>query len=84
MELEVLRFQLRLAKDLAALPLSSHGHAARLVEQVGAQVGGGPRSRNESAADWTLPWVMNSDRRLRCPPPKAEAAAVPTFSRPRS
>jgi hypothetical protein len=39
-ELEVLRFQLRLAKDLAALPESSHGHAARLVEGVGAQVGG--------------------------------------------
>lgn len=39
-ELEVLRFQVRLAKDLSALPLSSHGHAAKLVEQVGSQVGG--------------------------------------------
>jgi hypothetical protein len=36
----VLRFQLRLAKDLAALATSSHGHAAGLVEQVGGQVGG--------------------------------------------
>lgn len=39
-ELEVLRFQLRLAKDLTALPLTSHGHSAKLVEQVGTQVGG--------------------------------------------
>jgi hypothetical protein len=39
-ELEVLRFQLRLAKDLSALPLQGHGHATRLIGQVGAQVGG--------------------------------------------
>jgi hypothetical protein len=39
-ELEVLRFQLRLAKDLAALPLNSHGHAVKRLGQVGAQVGG--------------------------------------------
>jgi hypothetical protein len=39
-ELEVLRFQLRLAKDLTALPLSSHGHAIEQVARVGAQVGG--------------------------------------------
>ena len=39
-ELEVLRFQLRLAKDLASLPLSSHGHAVKLISQVGVQVGG--------------------------------------------
>jgi hypothetical protein len=39
-ELEVLRFQLRLAKDLAALPPNSHGHAVKRLGQVGAQVGG--------------------------------------------
>jgi hypothetical protein len=39
-ELEVLRFQLRLAKDLAALPQHSHGHAVELAGKVGAQVGG--------------------------------------------
>ncbi|HTU23244.1 MAG TPA: diversity-generating retroelement protein Avd [Gemmataceae bacterium] len=39
-ELEVLRFQVRLAKDLNALPVSSHGEAARQLEKVGAQVGG--------------------------------------------
>ena len=39
-ELEVLRFQLRLAHDLAALPTNSHGHSIRLLEGVGSQVGG--------------------------------------------
>jgi hypothetical protein len=39
-ELEVLRFQLRLAKDLAALLLHSHGHALKMAAQVGTQVGG--------------------------------------------
>jgi len=39
-ELEVLRFQVRLAKDLKAMPVNSQGHAAGLVEGVGAQVGG--------------------------------------------
>jgi hypothetical protein len=39
-ELEVLRFQVRLAKDLNALPISSHGEVTRQLAQVGAQVGG--------------------------------------------
>jgi hypothetical protein len=39
-ELEVLRFQLRLAKDLSALPLHSHGHALKMAAEVGTQVGG--------------------------------------------
>lgn len=39
-ELEVLRFQLRLARDLKALPVTSQGHAAGLVQSVGSQVGG--------------------------------------------
>jgi hypothetical protein len=39
-ELEVLRFQLRLARDLAALAQSSHGHAIKLAAQVGSQIGG--------------------------------------------
>lgn len=43
-ELEVLRFQLRLAKDLRALTIKSHGHAAGLIEGVGVQVGGWLRS----------------------------------------
>lgn len=39
-DLEVLRFRLRLARDLGALAVSAQGHAAGLVEGVGAQVGG--------------------------------------------
>jgi len=39
-ELEVLRFQMRLAKDLTALPLGSHEHGVKLILSVGSQVGG--------------------------------------------
>jgi hypothetical protein len=35
-ELAVLRFQLRLAKDLAALAQNSHGHTVELIGRVGA------------------------------------------------
>ena len=48
-ELEVLRFQLRLAHDLAALPTNSHGHSIRLLEGVGSQVGGWLRSARGTA-----------------------------------
>lgn len=39
-ELEVLRFQIRLAKDLSALPAKSHAHAAKVLGEIGSQVGG--------------------------------------------
>lgn len=39
-ELEILRFQLRLAKDLTVLSLQGHGHTVALIEQIGNQVGG--------------------------------------------
>ncbi|MDR1534860.1 MAG: diversity-generating retroelement protein Avd [Planctomycetota bacterium] len=39
-ELEILRFQLRLAKDPRIMPLKSHGHAAGLIQSIGAQIGG--------------------------------------------
>jgi len=45
MELEVLRFQVRLSKDLKALPAKSHGHAAALMQNIGAQIGGWLSSR---------------------------------------
>jgi hypothetical protein len=44
-KLEVLRFRVRLARDLKALPTTSHGHAAQLLEAVGAQVGGWLKSQ---------------------------------------
>src|SRR5207244_12339287 len=37
LELEILRFQVRLAKDLQVLPIKSHGHAAELMQSIGAQ-----------------------------------------------
>lgn len=40
MELEVLRFQVRLAKDLKVLSAKSHGHAAMVMQGIGAQIGG--------------------------------------------
>lgn len=45
-ELEVLRFQMRLACDLKALPIKSLGHAAKLMQGVGVQIGGWLKSRS--------------------------------------
>lgn len=39
-ELEVLRFQLRMAKDLNCLPIKSWGQSAEKINDVGKQVGG--------------------------------------------
>lgn len=44
-ELDVLRFQVRLAKDLKALPTRSHGHAGKLLLDIGSQVGGWRKSK---------------------------------------
>jgi hypothetical protein len=40
LDLEILRFQLRLAKDLRCLPLKSLGQAAQQIIDIGRQVGG--------------------------------------------
>jgi len=39
-ELDILRFQVRLAKDLKALAISSQEHAVKLMLDIGAQIGG--------------------------------------------
>lgn len=39
-ELEVLRYQIRLAKDLRCLPLKSYGLAAEQLTDIGRQIGG--------------------------------------------
>lgn len=39
-QLDILRFQVRMAKDLQALPVNSHGHSAKLMLGIGAQIGG--------------------------------------------
>jgi hypothetical protein len=38
--LEVLRFQMRLAKDLQCLKVQSYGFAARAIDEIGRLVGG--------------------------------------------
>lgn len=45
LEMEVLRFQLRLAKDLKVLPVRSQGYAAEVMQGIGAQVGGWLKAR---------------------------------------
>lgn len=45
LELEILRFQIRLAKDLQVLAIKSHGHAAECLQSIGAQVGGWLKSK---------------------------------------
>ena len=37
--LEVLRFQMRLAKDLQCLKVKSYGHAAKAIDEIGRLVG---------------------------------------------
>ena len=39
-DLEVLRFQLRLAKDLRCLSVKSYGLASNKLHEIGSQVGG--------------------------------------------
>ena len=43
-ELETLRFQVRLAKDLHALPIRAHGSLSRRMLGIGAQIGGWRRA----------------------------------------
>lgn len=44
LELEVFRFQLRMARDLKCFSLDSYGHAAGAVNEIGQMVGGWLRS----------------------------------------
>jgi hypothetical protein len=43
LQLEVLRFQIRLAKDLQCLRLNSYEFASRAVDEIGRMVGGWAR-----------------------------------------
>ena len=44
-ELEILRFQLRLAKDLGVLTVKSYGFGSKCLQEVGSQTGGWLKSR---------------------------------------
>jgi hypothetical protein len=50
LQLEIVRFQLRLAKDLGCLPLKSYGQSAERLMAVGKQVGGWLKSVSERTA----------------------------------
>ena len=47
-QLDVLRYQLRLAGDLKTLPLKSQGHAIQRMKELGAQIGGWARRGPET------------------------------------
>ena len=47
--LEVLRFQMRLARDLQCLKVNSYGFASRAIDEIGRMVGGWVRSGPEEA-----------------------------------
>ena len=44
-ELEILRFQLRLSKDLKVLTVKSYGFGSKCLLEVGSQAGGWNKSR---------------------------------------
>ena len=46
--LEILRFQMRLAKDLQCLKVESYGFAAKAVDEIGRLVGGWLKSGSRS------------------------------------
>src|SRR5437660_5624591 len=46
LRLEVLRFQMRLAKDLQCLKVTSYGFAAKAIDEIGRLVGGWLKSSN--------------------------------------
>src|ERR1700732_5112715 len=46
--LEILRFQMRLAKDLQCLKVESYGFAARAIDEIGKLVGGRLKSRGKT------------------------------------
>jgi hypothetical protein len=48
LSLEILRFQMRLAKDLQCLKVESYGFAARAIDKTGRLVGGWLRNRPEA------------------------------------
>jgi hypothetical protein len=45
LNVEILRFPMRLAKDLQCLKVESYGFAARSIDEIGRMVGGWLRSR---------------------------------------
>jgi 23S rRNA-intervening sequence protein len=55
--LEILRFQMRLAKDLQCLKVESCGFAAKSIDEMGRLVGGWLRSTHNGASP-RRPWPL--------------------------
>jgi hypothetical protein len=51
--IEILRFQMRLAKDLQCLPTASYGHAIRQLDEIGRMVGGWARLKQSGPNETT-------------------------------
>jgi hypothetical protein len=49
--IEILRFQMRLAKDLQCLTTTSFGHAIRQLDEIGRMVGGWARQNSPAGAE---------------------------------
>ena len=47
LRLEILRFQMRLAKDLQCLKIDSYGFATKAIDEIGKLVGGWLKSDNQ-------------------------------------
>jgi hypothetical protein len=48
--LEILRFQMRLARDLQCLKVESYGFAAKAIDEIGKLVGGWHKSEGTKKA----------------------------------
>jgi len=76
-DLEILRFQLRLAKDLKCLPVKAYGLAAERLVEIGRQVGGWQRqARTSTALRPRAGWPEPGDSRIASGVPCAVQAIV--------
>ena len=65
--LEVLRFQMRLAKDLQCLKVESYGFAAKAIDEIGRLIGGWLRSRAEETTHEASRQPLGRDDLVREP-----------------
>ena len=63
--LEVLRFQMRLAKDLQCLKVESYAFAAKSIDEIGRLVGGWLRSRGEEKTHEAIRQPLGRDDLVR-------------------
>jgi hypothetical protein len=78
LELEILRFEVRLATDLAVLTYQSHGHAATVMNAIGVQIGGWLKSKPGMRDETIRPTVGATDRLAQPAAGGAQGAAGQT------